>query len=1152
MSRQAEESPVTSFHANLISALQSSSALHPLHVEVHNDSVWYHKRHKLGPRRHGLIIVKYNNSNLKYEGFIYDMKRRQEDLEVVPQRVLVSTANSKWLAFKQAEIALRERDRFRPIIDDDLVFNNGQVNKNPDGAFFDTHFRIVVVSECFYRMTSLDRLALVYRELSHSIVGHRCANDQLSPYKCLPARMKLTSTFGENVSNWEIFWFVLNSSTFKTELNINCLTPAQWRPEIYKPLISERLGKTHKDLQALQVSTIAKSNSQKVRLRKLTTEVAPKYNTHETTFQRTGTGSEGDSRLQHSRSEPIIPPSSAPNNEIQDASLAPSQDESKEDDSIGKEFMEEVEEAVDTRTSSSKNGKKKKVNMGDTLGLDASVSGVTYSKLGGIYGHFFNDLSDDVRTLVLERYKNNKELIRAFPIGGKEREEAEMKLKKDEDTFKPRTNLSRMRKKIHDKANLGEEDHGTASQAEMRDDVLISNRKIELIAVRLQRIRRMHQLYRARRQWWRREYAVLAIQRIVRGRYARQFTDIYRRLQPIAATRIQRFYRSFRVKKVLVTWWYLSRRLTRFVLPKIKRFIRNCFLWWISKRQASAVVIQKYVRRRLAYIKRLKYLAIRYLYRTVFPPAATHIQRIVRGHFGRLRFQRIQTAMLILMVDVPAALRIQRIFRGRRAKKILQRLKYEHKMLLRLQKWVRETVRRIWDRELIEAQRIKTAAVAIQRIYRGHYDRMIYRLKHHKRWYKQVYLPAVLKVQCKIRQYIACRIVADKLRHTRAARVIQRSFRYHVRYERTKVQRRELMRLRVARRVVVIQKHVRRFLARKAFLQKLLAYRGRVVLAAKVIMRAWRTYKMEQTYSFLMEETRKENEKKLYDKLVEVIHGVKIDVREAYIDLDTTMKSRDRYKERAKQLDQYITQAALRMENIKREMTKLTMEDFERGWAEALGQEYEYVIHQEMMAKEEIRVIRAKMRQLQEEILTLQLEIEESEMELDEMDQRCIELINQMRLRLIREQERKADKNMRRLLYRERSHWRIRSNRVNKMLAARSSYHRLIQEAKDRRSLGYATTVSYEKRERLRDYERADIAVALELEARNRAENAKPKTCVTITLFSMLSALANIITGCLCVGTRCMHSPFSARSTTPYTRTCRFYADSTWTNARRR
>lgn len=38
--------------------------------------------------------------------------------------------------------------------------------------------------------------------------------------------------------------------------------------------------------------------------------------------------------------------------------------------------------------------------------------GVKYKKLGGIYGHFFNDLSPGVRELVMGRYKENKELIR--------------------------------------------------------------------------------------------------------------------------------------------------------------------------------------------------------------------------------------------------------------------------------------------------------------------------------------------------------------------------------------------------------------------------------------------------------------------------------------------------------------------------------------------------------------------------------------------------------------------------------------------------------------------------------------------------------------------------------------------------------------------
>lgn len=1090
----------TEFHTNLISALKSSKVLKPVHVEVYNDSVWYNKRAQLRPRKHGVIIVKYNASNLKYEGFIYDLKRRQEDLEIVPMKVHVSTANSKWQAFKQAESAMKERDQFRPLASDETQLTT-TVDSNIGGILLNTHFRIVVVSESFYHLPNLERMSLVYRELSHSIVGAHCVPSDSSLTHCAPQRMKLTSSFGKHVTSWEIFWFVPNAGERKTELNIHTMTPAQWRPEIYKPLISERLGKSHHELFALQINSLANPSSQKVRLKKLTTEVAPKAFSINESLNRTVSTNGNEStqtRMQHSQSVPNLQGNQsneeviADNNE--DLNDKETQMLDKDMVDIDVTFLEE--DTIENADQGKARKGKKKILVGETLGLDPSVSGVQYTQLGGIYGHFFNDLSDDVRALVMERYKNNKEYIRAFPIGSREREESTAKSKKEEDSFKPRTNFARMRKKIQDQANLGVEDSGTASQAEMRDDVLISNRKIELMAIRLQRIRRTHQLYRARRQWWRREYAVLEIQRIMRGRFARQFTSIYRRLQPIAATRIQRFYRSFRVKTVLVTWWYLTRRLTRFVLPKIKRFIRNCFLSWISKRQTSAVTIQKYVRRRIVYIKLLKWRAIKYLYRVVFPKAAVQIQRVIRGHWARKRFLRILEAKLVIMIDFPAALRIQRVFRGRRAKRLLEQLRYEYQMRLRLQNWVRRTVRRIWDKQLKEAQRIKHAATNIQRMYRGHYDRVIYQFLYHRHWYKFIFLPAVLKVQCKIRQHIAYRFVVKKLRDSRAARVIQRSFRYHVRYERTKKQRRALMQHRIELRVVFIQKHIRRFLARKKFRHMLLAYNGRVILAAKVIMRAWRTYKMEQNYSFMLEEVRKENEKKLYGQLVEVIDSLKTDIREAYNDLATAMKSRERYKERLRSLEEYVTQAALRMENIKKEMGKLTMDDFERGWAEALGQEYEYVIHQELMAREETRVIRAKLRSLQDEVLTLQLEIEESEMELDELDQRCIELINQMRVRLIREQERKAEKNMRRMIYRERAHWRIRSNRTNKMLAARSSYHRLVQEAKDRRSLAYATTVGFEKRERLRDYEKHYIEEQLDLEARNRGENSRPKTYV--------------------------------------------------------
>ena len=45
----------------------------------------------------------------------------------------------------------------------------------------------------------------------------------------------------------------------------------------------------------------------------------------------------------------------------------------------------------------------KDARMSDSLGLPPQVSGVQYAQLGGIYGHFFNDLQPEVRAMVLER-----------------------------------------------------------------------------------------------------------------------------------------------------------------------------------------------------------------------------------------------------------------------------------------------------------------------------------------------------------------------------------------------------------------------------------------------------------------------------------------------------------------------------------------------------------------------------------------------------------------------------------------------------------------------------------------------------------------------------------------------------------------------------
>eukprot|EP00981_Chlorochromonas_danica_P012052 scaffold4399_cov175-Ochromonas_danica.AAC.2 len=175
-------------------------------------------------------------------------------------------------------------------------------------------------------------------------------------------------------------------------------------------------------------------------------------------------------------------------------------------------------------------------------------------------------------------------------------------------------------------------------------------------------------------------------------------------------------------------------------------------------------------------------------------------------------------------------------------------------------------------------------------------------------------------------------------------------------------------------------------------------------------------------------------------------------------------------------------------------MEQLTVEDYERGWAEALGQEYEYLLQQSLMAKEERRLINQKLYLSDREILSIQLEIEENEVELDEIEQRLLAAGHKAHRRELSIAERKANIQMRKRIFREAVHWKVDSNRKLKMLRARPRYNEILNMVKANRGLGYASTISFEKKRMREDYEELWKEKLLKEEASRMDEIAKPKT----------------------------------------------------------
>lgn len=894
-SEKASVEKLSVTHQALLAALEDSPLLRPLHVEIRNDSYWYAMRKKLKPKRQLACITKYNTTYSRWESFIYKIKLREEDAELAAKKIMVGHFKTKWEAYKGCEKACRERD------ENPAKIKRMAAIMSPD-SILSTHFRVLVVSEKFYGKNCIERICLVYDELVKSIgVTPIPAGQPSGLGRAPPTRMKIGSMFGAAMCDLELFHYLLPSQPLS--LLIDAKTPSQWRPDMYDPPVSERFGSSHLKMRAVQIMDAAKPKSQAKRIKKLAA-----------------------SRSQSAT--PMFPP-------IAGASTAPVEDFASRHGIVASATSTSSIISVGSTDSQLSLGSlNDKAGFADSIGLDTSVSGVKYKKLGGIYGHFFNDLSPSVRELVLNRYKGNKNLIQVEGTSDFNQQDAEAVAKER----KKVQNLRRLQ--MFDTDGRGgskkasrfsaEYDKGTANESEMLEEVNISNSKMEKIVVRLQKIRRITMYHRALKYLWWRRYAAITIQRTLRGKFGRRYARLYKKLRPLAAVRIQRTFRFSRAVTILKMWRWLSFRLTRVVLPKIKRFIRNCFLSWIEKRTKNAIVIQSIARVRIAMTRYYKKRGEQY-FMEVFRESIVKIQKIVRGFLIRRGMGAHIERFLVGRIDIPAALRLQRFYRGYLGRIIAERRRYVLACQLKLQLFIKAFVHRRWDEQLAHEKLIKFSATQIQRIFRGNLDREIVRLRRKARWYKRVYLPAIIRVQAIARKYRARSNYVHLLNQHAAARKLQQSYRGYK--ERIKAQ--EIIReIKLAKKNIAahsIQKILRGYFASNKYRRMLIEHKGKLIKSGKIILRAWLNYKIAKKFQYLLEEHKFKIYSGKSEKYKRVRESMIQDIKEIKEDIVLIEKTISRAKDRTRDLDKYLAQAALRLTRIKDEMSLLTPEDFDKG-----------------------------------------------------------------------------------------------------------------------------------------------------------------------------------------------------------------------------
>lgn len=144
-------SNVSPLHAKIHRTISSSVRLDAIHANVINLSYWYKQRKALGGRKSMAVVITQNKQSMRFESNMFVIKPSEEDGEMRPQKKFLSTHNSKWNAYRHCEAMMKERD-MNPALNKKLPLNSIA----PE-SILSSHFRIVVVSEVFYRMSYRDR-----------------------------------------------------------------------------------------------------------------------------------------------------------------------------------------------------------------------------------------------------------------------------------------------------------------------------------------------------------------------------------------------------------------------------------------------------------------------------------------------------------------------------------------------------------------------------------------------------------------------------------------------------------------------------------------------------------------------------------------------------------------------------------------------------------------------------------------------------------------------------------------------------------------------------------------------------------------------------------------------------------------------------------
>lgn len=558
-----------------------------------------------------------------------------------------------------------------------------------------------------------------------------------------------------------------------------------------------------------------------------------------------------------------------------------------------------------------------------------------------------------------------------------------------------------------------------------------SDRQYILAAKSLQHLFRRRQSHVQVRKWLVRNRHTLTIQRVYRAYKARVFFKHYRYLKIKAAVMFSSTYRSKQSRKQAKALLLAFFKAVLFIQPMIRgRLTRK----WLEREKIygrAARTIQRYVRGYRGRNETKRVIARRYFDVFIYPSVCI-IQKAWRSYLGWIALKRMAKQAYHCKKEMPAIKLLQKVYRSYLGRKRIAMLKYVAKNASLISRLFHGYLGRRKARKVRRKQLEEVTATRLQAMARCYIAKCLRFQRYQYRRHHHVVLPAVLHVQAKYRSYLTRKIIRDTIHKNIAATKMQGLWR-QILAKRTMIKLWEKMALQhKGLAAASLQALYRGWVARRDFFVKIRVSRGLASQAAMTLQRGIRCMYARRA----VKEKRFLQERKWGLRVLRECTEDGQEIRDECVDLEEDLKYARRVKRRVERqissLRKHRRTMQQRIPDVEDEIDKLTDEDIERGWMEALEREWEQLQNRAAMSAEELLSKRFQLRNFEEQIEIWMLQVEELEMDLDECEMQYVRETEMLRLSEITKVEYRVSQEWDRRVRTQQVRWGVQDQDLRK------------------------------------------------------------------------------------------------------------------------